>query len=158
MYEVPLIKNITNRSEPLVLVSGANVRSELKLDRASYIDLALLLGTDFSDRIKGVGPSWAFKFIKKHGSIERIIELEPKCILDVPVEVYLAQVELARSVFQTLPPIPTQVSLVQKERDEEKVTQIMHQCGLGDALMTYDGWDHTTALDGNYFQDDPHMW
>lgn len=153
MYGAPLIRNITNRQEPLVIVSGADVRAVLKLDRASFIDFALLLGTDFSRRIKNVGPARALKFIREHGSIERIIELETKFPPRVPKQVYLQQVEDARLVFQTLPPVPDPKLFERRKIDEEEVMQILQKYGLHKAAM-YD-WDYEAALDGNYFEDDP---
>jgi flap endonuclease-1 len=154
VYDAPLIRNLTNRQSPLTVVSGADIRMVLELDRASFIDFALLLGTDFSQRIKRVGPARALKFIKAHGSIERVVELETKYAPQVPQNDYLAQVEVARMVFQTLPPVPEKNRLEQGSVDETAVVKIMERYGLGRALMTSD-WDYEAALDGNYFQDNP---
>ena len=71
-----MIRNISNRKDPLTIVSGAKVRTTLELTRESFVDFALLLGTDFSQRIKNVGPARAYRFIKEYGSIERIIEAQ----------------------------------------------------------------------------------
>lgn len=46
------------------------------INREQLIDLGLLVGTDFNDGIKGVGPKTALKLVKKHGRIE-----------DMPVEI-----------------------------------------------------------------------
>lgn len=43
---------------------------ELEISREQLVDIALLVGTDFNEGIKGVGPKKALKSIKKHGSIE----------------------------------------------------------------------------------------
>lgn len=154
MYDAPLIRNLTNRQSPLIVVSGVDVRMVLELDRASFIDFALLLGTDFSQRIKNVGPARALRFIKTHGSIERIVELETKYAPQVPHNVYLAQVEAARMVYQTLPPVPEKNLLEQRSVDEAEVVRSMEQYRLGRALMNSD-WDYGAALDGNYFHDNP---
>jgi len=154
VYDAPLIRNLTNRQSPLTVVSGSDIRMVLQLDRASFIDFALLLGTDFSQRIKKVGPARALKFIKAHGSIERVIELETKYAPNMPQNVYLAQVEVARLVYQTLPPVPEKSRLEQGRLDETTVIKILERYGLGRALMSSD-WDYGTALDGNYFQDNP---
>src|SRR5262245_11268972 len=84
VYEVPLIRNITSRRSPLTVLSGKEIRTMLKLSRASYVDFALLLGTDFSQRIKNIGPQRALKFIREHGSIEHIIERETRFRPRVP--------------------------------------------------------------------------
>jgi flap endonuclease-1 len=154
VYDAPLIRNLTNSQSPLTVVSGSDIRMVLELDRASFIDFALLLGTDFSQRIKRVGPARALKFIKAHGSIERVVELETRYTPQMPQHVYLAQVEVARLVFQTLPPVPEKSRLEQKNTDETSVANILERCGLGRAMMS-SNWDYGTALDGNYFQDNP---
>lgn len=148
-----MIRNITNRAGPLVIVSGKDVRTVLQLDRASYIDFALLLGTDFSQRIKNIGPQRALKFIREHGSIERVIEREKKYPPRESADTYLEQVELARLVFQTLPPVPDVELLQPKETDEQGVVEILQRFGLHKAAE-YD-WDYEAALSGNYFEDNP---
>ncbi|MCX9013615.1 MAG: flap endonuclease-1 [Candidatus Methanoperedens sp.] len=44
--------------------------SRLGLSREQLVDIALLVGTDFNQGIKGIGPKKALKLVKKHGSIE----------------------------------------------------------------------------------------
>lgn len=138
--------------EPLVIVSGAEVRAELNLDRDAFIDFALLLGTDFSQRIAKVGPARAYKFIKNYGSIERIIELETKYLPRVPLEDYLAEVEVGRLIFKTLPAVPLS-ELEPAPKDDEKVIKLLQQHGLLRELG--DAGDFRTLLDGNYFSDSP---
>ncbi|KAJ7158386.1 PIN domain-like protein [Mycena crocata] len=154
VYEAPLIRNITNSNGPLMMLSGAEIRTALQLDRQSFIDFALLLGTDFSQRIKNVGPARALKFIRQHKSIERVIEAETKYTPRVPAPAYLAEVELARMVFQNLPPLPEAESL-QQDKDDEGLPVVLQRFGLGKLLMSEDGWDSEEALQGNYFSDDP---
>ncbi|KAG6890248.1 hypothetical protein C0992_002657 [Termitomyces sp. T32_za158] len=155
IYEAPLVRNLTNKDTPLTLVSGAEIRAVLELDRASFVDFALLLGTDFSQRIKNVGPARALKFIREHGSIERVIELETKYAPPLTHQAYLDQVGVARVVFATLPPVPNPESLEQGEPDEEKVVELLQKYGLGKEVMGMDEWDYGAALKGNYFEDNP---
>jgi flap endonuclease-1 len=147
-----MIRNITSRVEPLVIVSGAEVRAELNLDRDAFVDFALLLGTDFSQRIANVGPRRAYKFIKNHGSIERIIELETKYEPRVPREDYLAEVELGRLIFKTLPAVPLS-KLKCAPKDDGKVTKLLERHGLFRELGPAANFG--TLLDGNYFGDSP---
>ncbi|KAF8814756.1 PIN domain-like protein [Phlegmacium glaucopus] len=154
VYEAPMIKNITNRLVPLVIVSGAEVRAELDLDRNSFIDFALLLGTDFTQRIVNVGPMRAYKFIKDHGSIERIIELETKYKPKLSQEDYLAQIEIARLVFKTLPAVPSLEVLKTTPKDDVEVTRVLQHYGLSYALRG-EADDFNTLLVGNYFGDNP---
>ncbi|PCH35225.1 PIN domain-like protein [Wolfiporia cocos MD-104 SS10] len=152
VYEAPLIRNITAR-EPLLMISGTDVRAGLQLDRANFVDFALLLGTDFSQRIKGIGPRRALDFMRTYGSIERILECETRYPPPDPPHSYLAQINLAREVFSTLPPVPKVEQLQTKEYDEESVSALLTQYGLQN-LLTGE-WDSTAALAGNYFDDDP---
>src|SRR5262245_37966059 len=46
--------------------------AHLQIDREGLIDLALLVGTDFNDGIKGIGPKKALKLVKAHGRIEQM--------------------------------------------------------------------------------------
>lgn len=38
------------------------------------MDLCILLGCDYVDPIKGVGPSTALKLIREHGTLEKVVE------------------------------------------------------------------------------------
>lgn len=157
VYEAPMIRNITSRKDPLVLLSGSEIRSVLHLDRSSYIDFVLLLGTDFSQRIKNVGPHRALKFIRQHGSIEGVIEHEKQFPPRVAPQAYLQQVQVARLAFTTLPPIPDPEELRQKEWDNAQVRSLLERFGLLRATAAYflDDWDYQEALAGNYFNDKP---
>jgi len=42
----------------------------LRIDREGLIDLALLVGTDFNEGVKGIGPKKALKLVQAHGRIE----------------------------------------------------------------------------------------
>ncbi|KAI0703729.1 PIN domain-like protein [Cytidiella melzeri] len=154
IYGAPLIRNITTKAEPLVTVSGTDVRRSLHLDQSRFIDFALLLGTDFSQRIKNVGPARALKFIQEHGSIERIIEHEKEYPPRQPICSYLQQVALARMVFQTLPPVPCE-DLTPPPVDEEAVLEIMHRYQLWRSMSKEHQWFDGGALAGNYFSDSP---
>jgi flap endonuclease-1 len=42
------------------------------ISRESLVDLAILVGTDFNDGIKGIGPKKALKLVQEHGRIENM--------------------------------------------------------------------------------------
>ena len=42
------------------------------INRQQLIDVAILIGTDFNQGIKGIGPKTALKLIKEHGKIENL--------------------------------------------------------------------------------------
>ncbi|KAF8068883.1 PIN domain-like protein [Lyophyllum atratum] len=155
VYEAPLVRNLTNRSGPLTVVSGAEIRAALQLDRTSFVDFALLLGTDFSQRIKNIGPTRALKLIREHGSIERIIELEKEYIPRIPHEAYISEVEAARLVFCTLPPVPEEGLLEQRVSDEAEIIEVLQRYGLGQVVKELGEWNDRVALQGNYFNDNP---
>ncbi|KAI0763113.1 PIN domain-like protein [Trametes elegans] len=153
VYEAPLLRNIASSHGPLMLIAGADVRAALALDRARFVDFALLLGTDFSQRIKNVGPARALRFIREHGSIEHILEREPQYPPRESPGEYLRQVALARRVFETLPPVPDVALLQQGEIDESAVWAILDEYHLHRNVR--DDWDYGQALAGNYFSDNP---
>lgn len=45
-----------------------------EISREQLVDIAILVGTDYNDGIKGIGPKKALKAIKKHGSIEGVLK------------------------------------------------------------------------------------
>lgn len=55
----------------------------LEITREQLIDMAILMGTDFNEGIKGIGPKRALKLIKKHGSIERVLSE-----LDMSIDIF----------------------------------------------------------------------
>ncbi|OEU20030.1 PIN domain-like protein [Fragilariopsis cylindrus CCMP1102] len=64
----------------------------LELTHEQFVDLCILMGCDYCDTIKGIGPKTALKLIKEHGSIEKII---PALQDEKPVPAYV----LARELF-----------------------------------------------------------
>lgn len=42
------------------------------ITRAQLIDLAILIGTDFNEGVKGIGPKTALSLLQKHGEIENL--------------------------------------------------------------------------------------
>src|SRR3989441_7369886 len=59
----PLIPELIKLSENLAL---------LGISREQLVDLAILVGTDFNQGVKGIGPKKALKLILNHGSIEQM--------------------------------------------------------------------------------------
>lgn len=44
----------------------------LHISRGQLVDLAILVGTDFNDGVRGIGPKKALKLVQEHRSIERM--------------------------------------------------------------------------------------
>lgn len=54
------------------------VLEELKLTREQFVDLCILCGCDYTDKIGGIGPVRAVSLIQKHGSLEEVLaSLDP---------------------------------------------------------------------------------
>lgn len=47
---------------------------KLDISREQLVDIAILVGTDYNDGIKGIGPKKALKSVKKHGNIEGVLK------------------------------------------------------------------------------------
>ena len=43
-----------------------------RIDREGLVDLGILVGTDFNDGVKGIGPKKALKLVQQHGRIENM--------------------------------------------------------------------------------------
>ena len=61
----PLIPELIKLSENLAL---------LGISREQLVDLAILIGTDFNQGVKGIGPKKALKLVREYGSIQQIPE------------------------------------------------------------------------------------
>lgn len=54
------------------MISSDDVLRKLGITREQLVDIGILVGTDFNDGIKGIGPKKAFQLIKKYGSIKNV--------------------------------------------------------------------------------------
>ena len=54
------------------LVNLTDVLSHLGIGREQLVDMAVLIGTDFNEGVKGIGPKKAFALLTKYGSLEEI--------------------------------------------------------------------------------------
>ncbi|MGA1820432.1 MAG: flap endonuclease-1 [Thermoplasmatota archaeon] len=48
--------------------------SKLEISREQLIDIAILMGTDFNEGVKGIGPKKALSLVAEFGSLERIVK------------------------------------------------------------------------------------
>ncbi|KAI8055454.1 PIN domain-like protein [Syncephalis plumigaleata] len=105
--DYPLLRHFYVRDRPVFEINAGVARQILGMTRSQFIDMCILCGTDFSSTLEGIGPIRALKLIQKHTSIEEIIRAvghkhPPRAGFDV---------EQARRVFTSLPPIPDQLFL-----------------------------------------------
>ena len=59
------------------LVELSKVLQELSVTREQLIDVGILIGTDFNDGVRGIGPKTALKLIRENGQLERVLEKDP---------------------------------------------------------------------------------
>ncbi len=94
----------------------------LGLDRAGLIFLGMLLGTDFNEGVKGVGPKTALKIVKEHKTregIEAYLEKKYEYRFEVdPEEVF--------NIFLDPPYVaPKEGELAWKPADRDKVLKVL---------------------------------
>lgn len=83
-------KRRARRLEP-ELIRLASFLSQHGITREQLVDMSMLIGTDFNEGVKGIGPKTALKLIREHGSLE-----------EMPSEVYSkldADVDGIRGIF-----------------------------------------------------------
>ena len=71
-----LLRKMTFAGNSKALVQTMNYAKAiegLQLTHAQFVDLCILLGCDYCDTIRGVGPKTALKLIREHGDIETIL-------------------------------------------------------------------------------------
>ncbi|EMG48752.1 Structure-specific endonuclease RAD27 [Candida maltosa Xu316] len=77
-YEPPyLLRHLTfaeSRKIPIDQIMYADAMEGLDMTKEQFVDLCILLGCDYCETIKGVGPVTAYKLIKEHGSLDKIVE------------------------------------------------------------------------------------
>ncbi|KAF3428721.1 hypothetical protein E2986_09729 [Frieseomelitta varia] len=113
------------RKMPIQEFHFDKVLEGLELNHNEFIDLCIMLGCDYTNSIKGVGPKRAIELIKTHRSLEKIIENLDTKKFPIPEDWNYKQ---ARLLFQE-PEItdPETIDLKWTEPDEEGL--IKYLCG-----------------------------
>jgi flap endonuclease-1 len=90
---------------PVMEINLEKVLAGFKMSMDQFIDLCILCGCDYMDGIRGVGSKTAFKLMKEHGSMEKVLTyLREKGDGDkIPAEYPF---EAARKLFKNHPCIP----------------------------------------------------
>jgi len=65
------------------LIDLARMLDSLSISRAQLVDLGILVGTDFNDGIKGIGPKKALKLVQEYGTIEHMPEAVRSAVGDI---------------------------------------------------------------------------
>ena len=92
-----------------------DVLRDLGISREQLVDLAILVGTDFNEGIKRVGPKTALKLVKKYGSLAAVLKAKG---WDIPVWKEVRQIFLS-------PEVTDDYTLKWGEVDEEGVVRFL---------------------------------
>jgi flap endonuclease-1 len=71
-----LLRHLTfseQRKEPIQEIHLDRVLEGLEMELEQFIDLCILLGCDYVDPVKGIGPKVALELIRKHKSLENVV-------------------------------------------------------------------------------------
>lgn len=109
-------KNVYVEVVPELIDLGFNL-GELSISREQLVDLAILVGTDFNEGIRGIGPKKALGLVRKHGALEAVMKEK-----NLEVENY----EEVRKIFLK-PNVTEDYEIVWKEPDEDAVIDFL--CG-----------------------------
>ncbi|KAK7072717.1 Elongation of fatty acids protein 2 [Halocaridina rubra] len=113
------------RKMPIKEFHLTKVLSEMDLTQEEFIDMCILLGCDYCDSIKGVGPKRAIELIRNHKSICKVLANIDKKKFPAPDD---WPYEEARRLFKE-PEVqdPSQIELKWTEPDEEGL--VTYMCG-----------------------------
>lgn len=94
--------------------------NDLEMTREQVVDLALLVGTDFNEGIKGIGAKKGLKLIKEYGNAENTLESINKELVIAGD----ATIDDLRNIFLE-PNINTKYEIKWKRPDNDKLTEFM---------------------------------
>lgn len=121
---------IRSRQRTLECIDLRRLLEDSGFSMAQFVDLCILLGTDYNDNIRNVGPKRSLRLLRQHGRIEQILATET---LDAPARF---DVDAVRSYFscprvqqlsepQVCPLIP----------DRYKLTRLLRDYGFAEASV-----------------------
>jgi len=102
-----------------------SVLEGFELSQEQFVDLCILLGCDYVDKIKGIGPKKAIELVKKHKKIESILDNIDKSKYPPPENWLFTE---ARRLFTAPDVTPaSEVDLKWEKPDEEAL--VAYMCG-----------------------------
>lgn len=117
-----LLRNVfapAKKAKTIVQYDLETLLSRLELTMEQFIDLCILCGCDYTEKIKGVGPHRALELIRKHKNVENILRL-PKFSEEKDKVKY----EEAREMFKNHE-VDKQIKLVWKPAKEDEIIDLM---------------------------------
>ncbi|MBI4894639.1 MAG: flap endonuclease-1 [Candidatus Aenigmarchaeota archaeon] len=134
------------RPEMLELES---VLSELGITREQLVVMGMLIGTDYNDGVKGVGPKTALKLVKEHVTFDAVVEKtewKEEADLQQVFDFFMDPVVLDRPEIEWGKPQPDRIMRFladehdfSRERVEKVVEKIMQNRSKG-AQSSLGGW------------------
>lgn len=89
---------VESKGIPITEIDFNTVLASLELSHDEFIDMCILIGCDYLDSIRGIGPMKAFEMIKKHRTLENCIdEIKAKNKYKIPED---WPYEAARELFR----------------------------------------------------------
>ncbi|GAB5353448.1 hypothetical protein AAMO2058_000037200 [Amorphochlora amoebiformis] len=122
-----LVRHLTfseARGAEIVEIDLKKALEGMELDMNQFIDFCILCGCDYTLSIRGIGPKSAYKLIKQHGTIEKVLDNINKEKYKIDPEAFLYKE--ARKLFQD-PDISDvkNVTLKWSPPDEEALVKFM---------------------------------
>ena len=62
------------KKEPISEINLQHALEGLEMKMTQFIDLCILLGCDYLEPIKGIGPKSALKLVREHGDLKSVVE------------------------------------------------------------------------------------
>merc|ERR1712045_464987 len=113
------------RKMPIKEFHLSNVLEGFEFSQEQFVDLCILLGCDYVDKIKGIGPKKAIELVKKHKKIESILDNIDKSKYPPPENWLFTE---ARRLFTAPDVTPaSEVDLKWEKPDEEAL--VAYMCG-----------------------------
>jgi len=109
-------KGITRPLKP-ELINLSIFLSHYGITRKQLIDMAILMGTDFNEGIKGIGPKTAVNLLKKHGKIENMPA-------DIRAKIENQNIEQVRKIFLH-PHVTSNYTLNYQSLNEDGLTDFL---------------------------------
>lgn len=109
------------RDSEVIEYSLPKLLEKLQINQEELVDLCILLGCDYCDKIPGLGPKKALKLIQKHRTIENVVLHINRETHPVP---HIWKYKEARKIFLDAPQAPAP-ELIWTEPDEEAVVEFL---------------------------------
>ncbi len=107
-------KNVYIDVKPEIIHLDANLK-RLGISREQLVDIAILVGTDYNEGVRGVGVNKAYRYIKTYGDIFKALKV---------LKVQIDYVEEIRNFFLN-PPVTDDYSVEFKEPDTDKIIEFL---------------------------------